>query len=893
MSLRSFQQRRESYTNLSEINALIITSLACYGLYTLGKNFLTKYTSFSMNNYLPKVIADFKLPFYMPSSKLLLDILPGGRDTVRKEVAAQVQALIRPILPLTKQLPALPTEGIEPEELFEHIDSIKTRDIHNGITFSEKLQISGPEFEQKSIIIQAVSDAFSSSSFSPLEYPSLRYMENSIISSLCELLHLEQLFNKLPAPTSSIEAQKDSLLEQKEDLKKQLSEIEDQKRGETKPISAPVLAAKERSRLRGLANKEKNVGKLGKEIHANVSVVDQDFQNNGCGSITSGDMDSYVSVLKVYRDRARALWGTRNPEIVLSVASHPGWFKAAHLLDVLTCIIPLSSELGNYSVDIDLYKKAISRNTILLIANVPTGPHGLIDPVVEISHLASTFNITVHVDASQGGFFLALLERLQRDDPTAYINPITIPIWDFRIKEVTSINLNLSRDGYAPIGSGVVIYRTTGLRQYQFDSTHDSPGGLYLSPTPMGPTPGSAIAGLWATMQLYGKRGYFECIKKTIEAKLSVVKVFLQADTGINQMYKYPEFEIIGTPIGSTVSIKVKNEFLSSVNILFLADVLELDKIPFYTNNELYYPHRPWVIKRQIYPESISLTFSAGDCGNIEEEYFEEIGDDEKSDEKSDEKDKKDQSEKQKDESDDDNPDGSTPSDSTDANTTTNTKLTPKNTKNEPVAGKLNDIIILDGKKYYKKVRTFSKIDAFLLDFDKAVRFIRESTPLHGYYHPSLPKPRNMKHIEQFEENEQTVFITNNAKFANQGSRQFYSVLNKVAFVSNTLIKTFCNEFQSQILSPDTLPMYISPSRSPLSLGMNLDKIDVKMEETLQGGALSDIHRKIIKSTPSLSSFVEIFQGRKAKIPDSKKKYVRAADRVKVDQLNEKKKGGV
>jgi len=155
----------------------------------------------------------------MPSSKLLLDILPGGRDTVRKEVAAQVQALIRPILPLTKQLPALPTEGIEPEELFEHIDSIKTRDIHNGITFSEKLQISGPEFEQKSIIIQAVSDAFSSSSFSPLEYPSLRYMENSIISSLCELLHLEQLFNKLPAPTSSIEAQKDSLLEQKKTLK--------------------------------------------------------------------------------------------------------------------------------------------------------------------------------------------------------------------------------------------------------------------------------------------------------------------------------------------------------------------------------------------------------------------------------------------------------------------------------------------------------------------------------------------------------------------------------------------------------------------------------------------------------------------------------------------------
>jgi len=58
--------------------------------------------------------------------------------------------------------------------------------------------------------------------------------------------------------------------------------------------------------------------------------------------------------------------------------------------------------------------------------------------------------------------------------------------------------------GYAAKGSSVVLYRGRELRQFQYYTVTDWPGGLYLSPTFAGSRPGALAATCWAAMVSIG-----------------------------------------------------------------------------------------------------------------------------------------------------------------------------------------------------------------------------------------------------------------------------------------------------------------------------------------------------------------------------------------------------
>ena len=72
--------------------------------------------------------------------------------------------------------------------------------------------------------------------------------------------------------------------------------------------------------------------------------------------------------------------------------------------------------------------------------------------------------------------------------------------------------------GYAAKGSSVVLYRGSELRQFQFYTATDWPGGLYLSPTLAGSRPGALSAACWAALVSIGERGYLDAARRILEA---------------------------------------------------------------------------------------------------------------------------------------------------------------------------------------------------------------------------------------------------------------------------------------------------------------------------------------------------------------------------------------
>ena len=120
------------------------------------------------------------------------------------------------------------------------------------------------------------------------------------------------------------------------------------------------------------------------------------------------------------------------------------------------------------------------------MGSAPTFPHGVIDPIPEIAALAADRGVGCHVDACLGGFILPWAERLG----------YPVPSFDFRLPGVTSMSADTHKYGYAAKGSSVVLYRGTELRQFQYYTVTDWPGGLYLSPTLAGSRPGALSADL-------------------------------------------------------------------------------------------------------------------------------------------------------------------------------------------------------------------------------------------------------------------------------------------------------------------------------------------------------------------------------------------------------------
>jgi len=245
-----------------------------------------------------------------------------------------------------------------------------------------------------------------------------------------------------------------------------------------------------------------------------------------CGTLTSGGTESILLAMKTYRDRTRDQKGITRPEMIAPITAHAAFDKAAQYFNIKMVRVPVDA---SYRADVAATRRAINRNTVVIVGSAPSFPHGAIDPIEPLSELARERGIGFHTDACLGGFVLPWAEKLGYN----------VPAFDFRLPGVTSISADTHKYGYAAKGTSVILYRGLDLRRYQYYSTADWPGGLYFSPTFAGSRPGALSAACWAALVAMGEQGYMQATKKILETAASIKK-------GIASI---PELHVLGDPL--------------------------------------------------------------------------------------------------------------------------------------------------------------------------------------------------------------------------------------------------------------------------------------------------------------------------------------------------------
>lgn len=239
-----------------------------------------------------------------------------------------------------------------------------------------------------------------------------------------------------------------------------------------------------------------SVMKYESEIIAMVANMMNGGDSAVVGCVTSGGTESIVLGIKTHRDYYRVKYGITEPELIACTSAHAAVNKGCDLLGVKLIHVPMDPE--TYEIDLKAVRSAIGPNTIMMYSSACSFPHGVIDPIAELSDIAISNDIGLHVDCCLGGFVLPFAKKLGYD----------IPEFDFSLPGVSSMSVDTHKFGYALKGSSVVLYRSKQLRQSQYFCYTDWTGGMYATPTIAGSKSGGMVAQTWASMMSIGWEGY-------------------------------------------------------------------------------------------------------------------------------------------------------------------------------------------------------------------------------------------------------------------------------------------------------------------------------------------------------------------------------------------------
>eukprot|EP01079_Euglenida_sp_SAG-EU17-18_P003798 gene3798-4194_t len=290
------------------------------------------------------------------------------------------------------------------------------------------------------------------------------------------------------------------------------------------------------------------------------------------GNITTGGTESCFLAVKAAREFARKDRGIERPEIIVSHTTHACFHKAAHILDMKLISVKVNPQ--TFAADVEEIRKAITPNTIMVVASAVSYPRGIMDPIPQIAALAKAHDQLFHVDASIGGFVLSFFRKLG--------NPI--PPFDFEVDGVTSISIDLHKYGFCPKNASCVLYRDKSLRRHQIFSEGDwyfIVNNTVLSSKTAGP-----VAAAYACMSYLGESGYLEIMDGLRKG----------TNTVIEAIRSMPELKVLGDPISSLVAFTS-----DTVSTFQLVDLMKA---------------RGWVIQSQLQyqdsPDNIHLTLMPG-----------------------------------------------------------------------------------------------------------------------------------------------------------------------------------------------------------------------------------------------------------------------------------------
>jgi sphinganine-1-phosphate aldolase len=302
---------------------------------------------------------------------------------------------------------------------------------------------------------------------------------------------------------------------------------------------------------------------------------------NAVGHLTSGGTESIMLAVKTARDKARAEKPhIKEPEMVLPKTAHAAFHKAAHYLSVKPVVVDIDPQ--TFKVRAEDMEKAVTENTILLVASAPSYSQGVIDPIAGIGAIAQKHNLLFHVDACVGGLHLSFMRKMGDE----------IHDFDFTVPGVTSISTDLHKYGYAAKGCSVIMYRSREIRKYQIFACTDTTAYTLINPTMLSTKSGGPYAGAWAVLNFLGEEGYTRIIKTVQDATQKLMD-------GINAI---PELHVLGEPAMSMFSFAS-----DALNVYQLAD--EMGKRGWYLQGQFSTP---------LTPRNLHISISFGNAHSVD-----------------------------------------------------------------------------------------------------------------------------------------------------------------------------------------------------------------------------------------------------------------------------------
>ncbi len=249
------------------------------------------------------------------------------------------------------------------------------------------------------------------------------------------------------------------------------------------------------------------------------------------GYIVSGGTEANILALWVARNLAEKM----RREVILPVSAHFSFDKAADLLDLKLVKVRLNDR---FQLDTKAVEEAITSRTMAIVGAAGTTGLGTVDPIPELSEIASAHNIYLHVDAAFGGFTIPFLKDLGFD----------LPDFDFRLQGVCSITIDPHKMGLTPIPAGGILFREKAMIEAVSMKIPYLSNGITEQATIVGTRSGASSAAVWALLEHLGREGYRKTIKRCMMLTQKLAEGIGQID-GVS-LVTQPSMNIIGVKSG-------------------------------------------------------------------------------------------------------------------------------------------------------------------------------------------------------------------------------------------------------------------------------------------------------------------------------------------------------
>jgi tyrosine decarboxylase/aspartate 1-decarboxylase len=251
------------------------------------------------------------------------------------------------------------------------------------------------------------------------------------------------------------------------------------------------------------------------------------------GTTTSGGTESNLLALLAAREAARRR--IKKPEVIAPRTVHSSVERAAWLLGVKLVKTSVDKQ---YRAGPKAIEKAISENTIGLVATAGTTYLGQVDPIEEIGEVARTRRIPLHVDAAFGGFVLPFLKDIGW---RSYA-------FDFEVPGVDSVSIDPHKMGLAPIPSGCLVFKSQRHLKAITKKIPYLRGASATQTSVLGTRPAATILATWAIMKHLGRTGYRKIVRDCMDRTM----------LGKERVEDNPMLSLVINPVMNILGIKSK-----------------------------------------------------------------------------------------------------------------------------------------------------------------------------------------------------------------------------------------------------------------------------------------------------------------------------------------------